>query len=137
MAKTLSATVGRWVTKSKRRTDAIIKTSAFRVGEIAQTPIAKGGNLPVDTSFLRQTFTAEIGKMPEGPGQSSDGLPGDWEGSVTLTINGMKSGDVLFMGWSAVYARKMEERYGFMKGGALQWKRIVAEATREARARIR
>ncbi|MBI1234766.1 MAG: hypothetical protein GC208_09720 [Alphaproteobacteria bacterium] len=99
----------------------------------------KGGRMPRVTGFLKNSARAEIGSMPAGPRTNSgDATFGDddWRGGVTLVIAQMKPGDVLFMGWSAVYARKMEQRYGFMKGAAMEWQGIVSDVVAEVRARI-
>ncbi len=131
------AQVSAWARKAQARTDAVVKTAAAKVFEVAQTPRARGGRMPVDTAFLRATGSAALNRLPAGPSRPGEGNPGDWEASVTLTIAGMRAGDTIYMGWTAVYARKMEERYGFMKGAAAQWQSIVAQSAAEVKARVR
>lgn len=137
----------RWVDKIKGLQNAVIQTSAQRLAEKAQLQgpsVArgggKGGRLPIDEGFLRATFSAQIGAMPAGPSEApAGGFTGgedEWAAPVTLVIAGMRPGDVLFMGWSAKYARAMEARYGFMKGAAEEWQSIVDGAVREAKARF-
>lgn len=132
-----AAQVGGFRDLCVRRQEAIIKTAAQRLAEHVQTPKPKGGKLPVDTSFLRQSFVAKIGEMPIGPGDASEGLPQDWESSVTLVISGMEAGDVLYMGWTASYAQIQEEANGFQKDGVMSWQGIVSEAVRDVRARVK
>jgi len=137
MARSFSAQVNDWTRKSERRLEAVIKASAQEVFEVAQTPRAKGGVLPVDTAFLRNSFRAQIGTMPSGPSGPKDGNSGEWESPVLLVIAQTRPGDALFAGWSATYARPMEDRYGFMRSAAAKWPSIVKAKVREARARIR
>lgn len=147
MVKTLTASVSEWVRKSEAITHAVIQTSAQRLMEFANldgpsignNSPGKGGRMPRVTGFLKNSARAQIGSMPAGPrenGSETTFGENDWRGGVTLVIAQMKPGDVLFMGWSAVYARKMEQKYGFMKGAALEWQRIVDEVAAEAKARI-
>lgn len=134
---TFSADLERWIRKSERRMEAVVKQSAQAVIEIAQTPQAKGGLMPVDTGFLRNTGVIALNSAPSGPAQAEEGDPGAWDvSSITLTINDVEIGDTIVFGWSAVYARKMEERYGFAQSAAMQWPSVVAVTANELRTRI-
>lgn len=137
MARYTFAQLPNWIRKCEARTEFIIKASAQKLFEDAQTPRAKGGLMPVDTAFLRLSFAAQIGSMPTGPGNASDGRPQDWEAPVALAIAQTQPGDVLFAGWTARYARPMEDRYAFMRTSAAKWQSFVDASVREARARIR
>lgn len=140
-----AAQVGAWARKTNMRITFVIMESAQRIAEIAQTPgpsvanpdASKGGLLPVDQAFLRSTFSAKIGAMPSGPREFTGNSLRDWEPSVTLTISRVRPGDVIFMGWSAGYARKMEEFYGFMKAAAKQWRVVVRDVVKDAKDRIK
>jgi hypothetical protein len=141
MARFNVAEVPNWVRRQERTLDVIVRTSAQRLASVAQLQgpsVArgggKGGRMPIDQGFLRNTFAANIGSMPTGPSREFEGA-GDYEPALNLTIARTEPGDILFMGWTAVYARAMEEKYGFMKGAALQWRTIVNDVTREARSR--
>ena len=134
---TFSADLERWVRKSERRMEAVVKQSAQAVIEIVQTPQAKGGKMPVDTGFLRNTGVIALNTAPSGPAKADEGDAGEWDiSSITLTINDVEIGDTIVFGWSAVYARKMEERYGFAQSAAMQWPSIVAVNANELRTRI-
>lgn len=124
-----------WVGKVKARHSAIVRFSIEKLAETAQTPRAKGGLLPIDTSFLRNSFGSDIGQMPAGPSKQSEGNPGEWNaGALVLTLAKVRSGDVVFLGWSAEYARPMEARYGFAKGAASGWQSFVDYAIERAKA---
>lgn len=115
---------------AKRKMELVVKQSAQDVGDIAQTPVAKGGNMPVDTGFLRNSLVAGL--------NGSTSLSGP--DSYTLAIAGAELGDSIFFGWTANYARFVE--YGtqgragrfFMLNAAQQWKAIVARNAEKARA---
>ena len=137
MTRYTFAQLPNWIRKCEARTEYIIKASAQRLFEDAQTPRAKGGLMPVDTAFLRNTFAAQVGQMPSGPGRAGDGTPPqDWQAPVALAIAQTQPGDVLFAGWTARYARPMEDRYAFMRSSAARWQSFVDASVREARARI-
>lgn len=138
MANTFSAQLGAWARKSQARMDAIVKTSAQRVFEQANTPIAQGGNMPVDTGFLRASFAVDFGGMPSGPSTN----PGKAayaasDGGIALKLVAFEPGDTIYAGWTANYAIYMEVRYAFQRRAAQNWPAIVADVTAEAKARIR
>lgn len=121
MAGTFTAQIRNWTEKAKRNLDLVIKQSAQDVFEIAQTPVAQGGNLPVDTGFLRNSFVASL--------NGSTSLTGP--DAYVLAIAGFELGDVIFGGWTAEYAVHVEfgargraPRF-FMRGAAQQWQSIV------------
>lgn len=109
------------IARYQRRLDAVVRQSAHDVAAIAQTPVAKGGRIPVDTGFLRNSFTGSLmgGTAMTGPD------------AYVLVAGQMKSGDVASFGWTAEYARHVE--YGsngrtgrhFASGACDQWPAIV------------
>jgi hypothetical protein len=145
MAKYTFAQLPEWVRKQKELSRAVLQASAQELARranlqgpsVARGGGGAGGRMPIDTGFLVNTFAAQIGGMPSGPSRPGEGSPGDWEVPTTLVIAGMKAGDTLFMGWTAAYARRQEERYGFMKGAAAQWQSVVDGVVADARARAR
>lgn len=135
---TFTAQIADFAAKAQRKAELVLKQSAQDVFEIAQTPKAQGGNLPVDTGFLRNSFVAGL--------NGSTNLTGP--DAYTLAIAGMELGDSLFGGWSANYARRME--YGFIGtdsrgrtfnqagnhfalNAAQQWQAIVQRNAEKAR----
>lgn len=136
-----SASVSAWVAEKKTRMTAVRNESIQRVLEVAQTPVAKGGNMPVDTGFLRASLQVVAGDanftLRENPGgkHSFNG------GEVTLILAGAPLGKPIEAVYTASYARHVE--YGargrpgrrFVGLAAQQWARIVDEVSREAQAR--
>ena len=146
MATYDAGNLGPWVSKIKGRHEAIARKSAQRLFEFVQIPgpsiaspdNSKGGLLPVDRAFLRNSLRANLGEeMPTGPTDMSEGDLGDWEAPVFLTIDQTTIGDIISAGWTASYALAMENRYGFHKAGVLMWESIVHDVAAEARARLR
>ncbi|SMP36841.1 hypothetical protein SAMN06265373_1212 [Shimia sagamensis] len=122
MTRSFSAQVHTWSEKAKRNVELVLKQSAQDLFEFAQTPVSKGGNMPVDTGHLRNSLVAGL--------NGSTSLTGP--NAYMLAIAGMKVGDVMFGGWTAEYARPVE--YGaagragrfYARGAAQQWQSIVA-----------
>lgn len=144
--RTLKAQVAAIVLKCKRRTEFVIRASPQDLAVMAQTPgpsvarpdNSKGGLLPVNIAFLRSTFAAKVGSMPIGPREAGDvSNIADWQPPVALVLANLQIGDDLNMGWTAVYARPMEQRYGFMRAAADQWQTIVSKNVALARVEIK
>lgn len=135
MAKTFTADVNAWIQKSEKRMEAVFKTAVQSVANETNRPIPKGGRLPVDTSFLRNSFSGAIGRPPTGPSKQGEGQgnPDD----VFLVIAKAKIGETIYLGWSAEYARYMEARYGFRDAAAQNWQKHVRSAVSEAQRRFR
>ena len=108
-----------------------------------QTPVARGGNLPVDTGFLRASLRVTLGDTlapatakPDGPGVFTYD-----PSTVQLTLIASKPADVITAAYGANYARFQE--YGargrpgrrFVALAAQQWPAIVAQVAAEAKAR--
>jgi hypothetical protein len=137
-----AASVGAWAAKSRARILAVRNESAQRVVEVMQTPIAQGGNLRVDTGFLRASLVAINGTGL--PTQVSHGGGERYTydaGQVGLVILDADVSDTLTFVYTANYAKPRE--YGsrgqpgdaFVRLAAQQWGRIVAEVVTEAKAR--
>lgn len=116
-----TATIDRWASKIADRMDDLVRQSAQDVFEIAQTPIAQGGRMPVDTAFLRNSLQTSL--------NGSTALSG--AASYVLAVAQAKAGDTIFGGWTAEYAAAQE--FGsngrapkfYMRNAAAQWKQIV------------
>ena len=74
MAKSFSAQVDDWIAKSERLSMAVLQQATQAVINEANTPVAKGGRMRVDTGFLRNSLKANIGSMPSGASS-----PGNWD----------------------------------------------------------
>lgn len=136
MARTFSAQVEDWVRKSKARSTAVFRESVSRVGEQAQTTVHEGGKMPIDTGFLRASYSVSLNGMPFGQSNNPGGQFAYKQEPVDLTIAGAQVGDSIWGGWTANYAKFMEERYGFMRSAAQSWQQIVDGVVREVRARF-
>ena len=138
MSKTFSAQLSNWVRSSKSRLEAVVKESAQRLFEQAQTPIAQGGNLPVDTGFLRSSFSVDYGSMPSGPAQNPGKKNHTFDNSsIALRLTGFTPGETIYAGWTAEYAVYMEVRYAFQRRAAQNWSVIVKDVVSELKQRSR
>lgn len=124
------AQVTKWARKSESRLEAVFKTAVQDLVEEAQTPQAKGGNMPVDTSFLRNSGQASLNDIPSG-----ESNPNNMR-ATALVINRAKIGDRIVFGWTANYAQYMEARYAFMKRAAQNWQAIVNKAARDVQRSV-
>lgn len=88
--------------KTEARMLAVVQSSLERVCEIAQTPVAQGGRMPVDTGALRRSFQSSLNGSTAFTGPEA----------YVLTIGQMKLGDVAQFGWTAAHA--MRQNYGFV-----------------------
>jgi bacteriophage HK97-gp10 putative tail-component len=138
MARPLSfaAQIDEWVKKTSQRMEAVVKTAAQNVGEevISRTP--------VDTGFLRASFTATLNSIPprlrELPKRDQTYPAPD----INLVIEGAKLGDTIYMTFGASYARYVE--YGtrnqfpaaMVRLSARNWPFHVQQAIREAKAAV-
>lgn len=136
------ADLDKWARATTERLEMIFKESAQEVFSRAQLPKAQGGNMPVDTGNLRNTFIAGLNGTTALTGPDA----------YVAAIAGAKIGDVVFGGWTAAYAARQEfgfvgqdslgrsynqEGNGFARKAAMGWQNIVAEKTAEAKARFR
>lgn len=131
MAKTFSAQVDAWIAKSERLSMAVLQQATQAVINDANTPVAKGGRMRVDTGFLRNSLKAKIGSMPSGTATA-----GNWSDSeVVLTLTRLQPGQVFYAGWLAGYARPREHYDGFLRMATQKWQEQVDAAARQLRQR--
>lgn len=135
--------VARFAESTKQKGEAVFKEASQRIIEVMQTPVGAGGNMPVDTNFLRASLRATLGD----PGFSveyntSDGTSYTYDASATsLVIAGAHLGDRISAVYTANYAffvnfgtSKMPPRQ-FVGLAAQQWQRIISEVNAEAQSR--
>lgn len=128
-----TASIDAFIAKSNARIEYVIKDASQRLIEDVQTPRAKGGNMRVDTGFLRNSGMARIGGLPSGEEKNS-GTPVNWDASETITtINRLRVGEKLYFGWVANYAQPRENQDGFMRRAAQNWQLHVKESVEEAK----
>lgn len=133
-----SAAVDAWVLKSKKRMEAVFKESAQRVIAEAQKPVGGGGNMPVDTGFLRASIQISVSEMPRIKTKSRPDPKagaGTYPAPQTFALATVQLGQTLYVGYTASYAGFQENRRGFVRLAAMQWPKIVSRVTQEARQR--
>ena len=138
MAKRFSAQVQDQVRLVKRRMLAVKRQSTQDVINLAQTPVAKGGRMRVDTGFLRASGRMSMQGLPRGNGVNP-GTPGqEWnEDDVLLFLADTDLGETIYFGWVANYARPREFKDGFLRGAAEKWQSVVNKNVRRASREIR
>ncbi len=131
------ADVTAWARKTENRLEAVFRSSVQEVARQAQQPIEKGGNMPVDTGFLRNSGQAALNRMPSGDSYSdpSDSAGKQVMDATAVTIARANLGDAIIFGWTARYAPFMEARYAFMRTAAANWRSIVAKEADRIKAR--
>ena len=122
--------VNKWTRKSEARMLTVFKTAVQELVEDAQKPIAKGGNMPVDTSFLRNSGQAALNDIPSGDSSESNMV------SVPLVVSRANIGDRVVFGWTANYAQYMEARYAFMRRAAQNWPSHVKKAAADVQRSV-
>ena len=117
------ADVERFARLSADKMLRVARQSTQDVIRIAQTPVAQGGNLPVDTGFLRNSLVTELRGATVGEGADS----------YILGISRLQLGDPFEVAWTAEYAIARHYMVGVGQGGGLfrdhaaqQWQTIVA-----------
>lgn len=135
MPSTFSATVSQWVQDVEEVHLAVFRESAKRVVEEMLIPRGAGGNMPVDTGYLRSSVRASTSEMPtmrEGakPVEGATYMP---DGTVNLVIAGAELGETLYVGFTAIYARRVnyETGYLFVDLAAQKWQQIVTQVEAE------
>ena len=126
-------TVNEWVKKNNLRLRAVAQTAVQDMAKDVQTPRAKGGRLPVDTGFLRNSFSSALNSIPRGQSQQSPGFRAtDFDmAPIAATLLRLRVGDRVTLGWTANYAPYMESRYGFLRLTVQNWQQYVNRAARK------
>lgn len=127
------ADVKRFADKTEKQMIDVFSRSFTEVLRIAQTPVAKGGDMPVDLGFLRNSLAIEINGREVAKG-------GD---VFTLALSSFDIGDIVSASWgdeNVGYAVPRHYMVGVGQGGGLwrdkaaqQWSRIVADNARRVR----
>lgn len=129
-----TATLTAWAQQSQQRMEAIVKGSISNVIYQASVPVGKGGNMPVDTGFLRASGQISFDGMPSGngvnPAQNGGQASFDFdESAYQLTIAKMTIGKAVYWGWTAEYATYQEEKRAFLRLAVQNWQEIVNQQT--------
>lgn len=139
--QTFVAPIDNFVRVSLERMAAVHKEATKRTIDIAQTPMAKGGRMRIDTGFLRASGQVSLTGMPTGPtrGNPDDGknVYQSNEPQIAIVIAGAKLGSTIFFGWTAAYALARESKDAFLRLAVQQWPQTVARVTEELKQRIK
>lgn len=111
---TFSATIEQWAHEVEGAHLAIAKASIQDLIEMVKTPIAAGGNMPIDTSFLQNSLTGSNADIPSlNPAHHPDNMSPITAnaGAIEALISGLEAGQVLHFGFTAIYA--LRQNYGF------------------------
>ena len=119
-----AAQVDAWVKETDARMAGVFRQSAQEVISEMQTPVGEGGNMPIDTGFLRSSLQVGVNTSPVPANRPKPGGPQVYNPSVaSVAIAGADIGDTIVASYSAVYAPVIE--YG---GGNRQPRRFVGLA---------
>lgn len=136
-----TADIEDFVKETDERMIAVTRSSIQDLVLNMQEPRGKGGRMPVDTGFLRNSGAASLAGMPIGPHEKpADAKPGQfkWEDDRLVgVLSRLKAGDTFWFGWTANYARHQELYNGFMEAAIQQWGRIVAFNTDTLRRKLK
>lgn len=136
MAKKFSAQVDDYVKQYKGRMRAVALDATLTTINDAQTTVANGGNMRVDTGFLRASGSASLNGMPTGPSRGeSDGVYAYNDRNVIAAIGSFKVGASIFWGWTAAYARAREAKDGFLILAVQKWQQTVDASVRKLKNR--
>lgn len=135
MAKSFSAAVSDWVNETKERQKALYAGSVQRTLSIAQEPVGAGGNMPVDTGFLRSSLVANLGtSLPAMTSKPTGDESFSYDPTaINLTIRSAKLTDPIVAMWTASHA--VPQEYGargrdgrrFVGLAAQRWQDTVNE----------
>jgi hypothetical protein len=151
VAGSFSATVDTWVDETEARMLAVFREAAQRVIElmqkvgpsVANPDGGEGGNMPVDTGFLRASLLATLNSPSDAIRFKPDNVDAFSysDGAVSLVILGAQIGDTIYAVYTANYARFVEygangrAGYAFVRLAAQNWQQVVDEVARDAQAR--
>lgn len=124
------ADVQRFTDKTADQMLRVAKQSLQDVIRQAQTPVAKGGDMPVDTGYLRNSLVTEVRGATAGQGADS----------FILGLSTLELGDPFQVAWTAEYAIPRHYAVGVGQGGGLwrdraaqRWPGIVEKNARAVR----
>lgn len=128
-----AAQIDAWTKKTSERTLAVFRQSVQDLAQEVQTPQAMGGNMPVDTGFLRNSMGAAVNSYPRGTAAGGVAAAAFDMQPIVAAIMQANLGDRIVLGWTAEYAPYMEARYGFVRLAAQNWQQIVRQAVTKVR----
>ncbi len=144
MATSFTAQINDWVQRTEARQEAVFKESTQRVFEEVLRPRSQGGNLRVDTGFLRASFRTSLNTadFTTTPRPADIGSFTYQPQQITATIAAASLDDVIYGVFGANYAIYREFGTFGRPGDAMvrlavqKWQTIVTEVTTELQAQV-
>jgi len=138
MVERLTAQVGRIVAKNQNALLVLARMSTQDLVDEAQTPVAKGGKMRVDTGFLRASGQMSLNGLPTGPIRGDGETKYDEDKSTVVTsLAALQLGMTIYFGWSANYARARNTYDGYLDAAVQNWKSNVATNAAKIRQRLK
>jgi hypothetical protein len=134
-----SAQVSTWAKMTEARTLAVFRQSAQTVAQEVKKTRDRGGHMRVDTGFLRASLMASTSQMPsiDPKATATEGHSyADDNSQVELVIANARIDQVIYLGFTASYARYREYKDGFVRLTAQRWKQIVEQSARLIESRV-
>lgn len=119
---------------------AVLKQSIKDMIEDANSTVAEGGRMRVDTGFLRASGVGAINEIPKGESEGRERGEGETgviypykSESLNVILPKLKVGDTFYYGWTAHYAKAREYFDGFLEGAIQKWNQIVENNIRRVK----
>lgn len=138
-ARTFSDAVAKFAQREIRKAEYIRKKSIQETIEFMQKPVGAGGNMPVDTGFLRNSLKVALNTRPTGLKGKPKKYKGKKEAPFAMTVAKSTASDVVYAVYLAEYA--VHQEYGsqgrpgrrFVALARLEWPKIVRRNTVKAK----
>jgi hypothetical protein len=126
----VSTQIDKIIINTEARLNAVMRQAISAVVDDAQTPVAKGGKMRIDTGFLRSSGVASLNAAPRGIARGEKNRTYTWDGeSLNKILAKMIIGDAFYFGWTAHYAKYREAHDGFLESALQKWQSHVDKAT--------
>lgn len=140
--RSFSASIAAFAEKTKAQMAAVLSESIQDVMDIAQTPVANGGRMPVQDGHLINSVVTELNGSRIGSAATTASKSGaNSTANIALLVAQIRPGDVARIGWTAAHALRQHEGFVgedslgreydqggkfWVDGAAAQWQAIVA-----------
>lgn len=110
--RSFSASIAAFATKTKAQQQAVLSESIQDFMDIAQTPVANGGNMPVLDGHLINSVVTELNGSQIGAAAEIEDLSGGQSAAnIALLVTQMEPGDTARIGWAAAHAMRQHEGF--------------------------
>jgi hypothetical protein len=127
--KTFTVQVEEWVKKVDGLLEAVFRKATEDLFNEIRMPVAKGGNMPVDTGFLRNSFVVTLNASSTSITFKDDGI--SIEAPYKVVIDGASIEDTIYGTFTANYAGYVHYGTGGRQGrlfidlAVQRWQQIV------------